>query len=413
MNPSTCYHTDAVKAFIDEARGRVPIDLSEAGLLGAARQETGLDRFGDENFLPPLRRFLLALDTEANINAYGRMHARMNLMNSLKNRLWANACFEAHPEILEREIVAPVVIMGHPRSGTTRLQRLMATDQNWEHLSTWEGMNPAPRLRQADLGKADRREEIVQRFQMLHKFNGGADIAHPMNTDFPEEELIFLRHAFSGLQAFGSYAVPKYYQWFLEQDRSDAYEYMVKMLKLVSWSRGEPSGKTWLLKCPQHMLDPGLLMNVLPDAKLVTIFRDPVRATTSTMSLMWLNSVQATDLPCREAMKDIWIDCCEQMARRYIAGRENIPVGQLHDVLYDDMNSDWHSVMLRIYSFCGSDLTPAAEQAMSAWLADSEAENRHSGHRYKAEDFGTSIEEISQRMMFYREKYGIPYERKG
>lgn len=412
--PSTFYHTDAVRKINTDLRnGKELIDLSEHGLLTDARNETGLQRFGDESFLPSFRVLLTHLEDEAELNPFGRMMARIQLLGSLKNRLWANACFEAHPEILNRKIIAPIVVLGQARSGTTRLQRLLAADPNMQHLKTWECINPAPRTLPTNAFEAAvRREEVVQRIKSGQQINPGADAAHPMHPDWAEEEIILLRHSFGSMQPFGFFPIPRYYQWFLKQDRSEAYAYMADLLKLVSWSRGDPEEKPWVLKTPQHMLDLDRLIQIFPDAKLPYIHRDPVKTNVSTVSLMWNFCVQYTDRPCREIMRDIWLDCCEQMARRSIDVRRQIPNKQQFDVYYEDMNRDWRSVMKSIYSFAEMEFTPEIEEAMATWLNASEGENRHGGHRYSAQDFGVSNADVDKQMMFYRIQYNIPYERK-
>ena len=150
--PSTHYHPQGnkeINASVDPAS----IDLREETLLAEAREQTGLDDFGDDSFLPALRRLLESLETEAQLNSFGRLHAKGSILGSLKNRLWANACFKAHPEIRQRKIVAPVIIVGPHRSGTTRMHRMMATDSRLQHLKTWEGLNPAPRGTEPDSGR--------------------------------------------------------------------------------------------------------------------------------------------------------------------------------------------------------------------------------------------------------------------
>jgi hypothetical protein len=130
------------------------------------------------------------------------------------------------------------------------------------------------------------------------------------------------------------------------------------------------------------------------------------------MTLMWYFASQHTDLPCRASTRDIWMDFCEQSAQRGIAQREHIPAGQQVDVHYEEVNRDWRSVMQRIYAFGGVEFTPGVEQAMAQWLADSDRDQLHGGHRYALEDFGTSAAEVDRRMMFVRRQYGIAYEGK-
>jgi hypothetical protein len=147
--PSTRYHPLPNRLINLATRtlnsiGLARIDLSAAGLLAAARQQTGLDRFGDESFLPALRVLIDSLESEARLNPFGRLHARAKLLGSLKNRLWANACFEAHPEIRARKIVAPIVIVGPHCRG--RAPAPHASADAPEHLTTWEGFQSRPRL---------------------------------------------------------------------------------------------------------------------------------------------------------------------------------------------------------------------------------------------------------------------------
>ncbi|MBS4099489.1 MAG: sulfotransferase [Sulfuricella sp.] len=390
------------------AVGLAKIDLSEAALLAQARRETGLQRFGDESFLPAMRVFLGCLENETRLNPFGRLAVKARVLRSLKNRLWAQACFEKHPEILEQEIVAPIVVVGLGRSGTTRLQRLLAADTRLQHLKTWEGFNPAPRLDLADFGKTERREEIRKLLETGRRLNPGAAAAHPQQVDWAEEEILLINHSFCGLSSLGLH---DYHQWYLRYDKTAAYRYMADLMKLVSWSRNETT-KRWVLKTPQHMLDLDVLMKVFPDAQVVFIHRDPLKTVPSTMSLMWHFVYQSTDLPVRQAVQEVWLEMCEQMARRSMAIRETLPAAQQMDVYYEEMNRDWRAVMQRIYQFAGMEFTPAAQQAMADWLAESEQQGHHTGHRYALEDFGITREEVDARMMFYRERYAIPYEGK-
>lgn len=413
--PSTHYHPFATRLFNLYTRGlnRVGlsrVDLSESALLAAARRETGLQRFGDESFRPGLRALLASLESEAKLNPFGRLAAKRRITASLKNLLWATACFEAHPEILRRKIVAPIIIIGPHRSGTTRLHRMLGADARLQYLKTWEGFNPAPRMGWTESGQAARREEVGAFLQRIDRLYPGAFAAHPMEADAPEEENLLLNHCFCGFSPLGLYNIPGYYAWFMGHDRTAAYRTLADLMRLVSWSRGDSEDKRWVLKNPQHMLDLDLLMEAFPDAKLVFTHRDPLKTVGSLMSLMWFYAVQHTDVPCRAPVRDVWLDFCEQAARRGMLARENISPLQQHDVQYEEMNRDWRATMRRIYDFCGIDFNAAAEQAMRAWLDKSKREKQHGGHRYALEDFGVTRQEVDARMMFVREKYAIPYE---
>lgn len=403
------YRSEIVKQINLSLEDKPKSQLSAPVLLSEAENFTNLSNFGRANFLESFEVFLKSLEAEADLNSFGREYARAGTMRSLTNRLWTADCFRAHPEIASRKIKAPVIIVGHHRSGTTRLHRMLSADRRFRHMQTWEGLNPAPRLNSPDLGREERYREIDESLKSLDALFPGFGNAHPMGTELAEEEMLLQRHSFGSAALFFAYNNPSYYDWFKSFDKSDNYAEIADHLRLLSWSANDPEDKRWVLKNPTHMMDLDHLMATFPDAKLVFLHRDPVKTAGSLMSMRWLFAVQMTDQPLRAALRDMTLDLCETMARRCMDMRERlVPEGQFIDVGFDEMNRDWRAVMRRIYGFADMDFTPDAEAAMAMWLADSEAENRHGGHHYCLEDFGTSAGEINERMKFYRDWMSIP-----
>lgn len=384
-----------------------PSAIRTEALLAQAQAETGLTRFGDEYFVDSLRQLLQTVQADIPLNATGRVALKARLLRCLRNRLWAEQCFETHPEIKQRQIVAPIVIVGPGRSGTTRLQRMLAADPRLQHLRTWEGFNPAPRLDLPDHGRQIRREEVDALLQQGRAANPEAFAAHPQDTDWPEEEILLIHHSFCGLMALG---MQRYYDWLLGHDMTDAYRYMADLMRLVSWSRNEPEEVRWVLKTPHHMLALDVLLKTFPDAKLVFTHRDPLKTVPSVMSLMWHLARQSSDLPLREPIRDVWLRLCEEMDRRSIKARESIAEDRQLDIQYEDANGDWKAVMQRVYDFAGMEFDALAMDSIGSWVAASDAENRHGGHRYALEDFALSREEVDARFRFVRETYAVPYE---
>lgn len=412
--PSTHYHTDAVKGICQQARehGWQPATFSFDACLQAAREQTGLSTFSDESFIPALEQLIASLNKSANLNPFGEAIVMASIIEPLKTRLRADDCFRKHPEILEYPLADPVCIIGPHRSGTTRMHRMMAEDTRLQYLATWEGMNPAPRLELPDFGKQVRYDEIAQALGGMQPCYGEAFTGHPMHPDWPEEEMLLLNTGFLSFSFLGNSYVPDFYQYFLQADKTPAYEYMVKLLKLISWQRKDPPTKRWLLKNPQHMLDLPTLVKVLPGIKMIFPHRDPLKTVGSVISLMWLFGRQNTDMPLRGPVREVWWDYCQQAARRAIAARENLPQEQQLDVLYQDINTDWRGVMRRVYAFAKLPFTAEVEQALENWLHASEKEAHHVGHRYALEDFGLSDEEVDAGMQFMRTRHNIPYESK-
>ncbi len=48
---------------------------------------------------------------------------------------------------------------------------------------------------------------------------------------------------------------------------------------------------------------------------------------------------------------------------------------------------------------------------MQAWL-DRNGQHKHGAHKYSLADFGLDAQDVDRRLMFYRERFNIPYETK-
>lgn len=417
LPPATGYHRVPMRIANRVLRALAPLgigraDLGEEGLLRAAREATGLSDFGDESFRVPMRIVLRGLEEESDLNPVGRHLARVSLLRLLKNRLWAEDLFKRHPEILAREIAPPLVVVGLARSGTTRLHRLLASDRRFLHLEAWESVNPVPWPQSFGPGPDPRVANIEQGLKFVLYLSPQIASVHPLGAHEPEEEIGLLEHAFSSQIFEVIHRLPTFARWLMENDQTPAYEYMLKLLKLVEWSRGDAPGRTWVLKTPQYMQDLDCLMRVLPGSRLVCIHRDPVQAVGSACSMAWNSLVRDSDSIDPLWVAREWYDKTESMLRKTLRVRdEMVPAEQQLDVLYADMNADWRAVMRRIYAFAGLDFDAESERAMEAWFVRN-AQHKHGAHNYRLEDFGLVPADVEARLAFYRERYAIPHEKK-
>ena len=126
------------------------ISLDAESILAEAREKTGLGDFGDDSFREPMARLLRSLEEEAGLSEVGRGMQRARMVGLLVNRLRAEDHFARFPEILDEEIREPLVIVGLARTGTTMLQRMIASDPRVISLLWWESRNPAPFPEAAD-----------------------------------------------------------------------------------------------------------------------------------------------------------------------------------------------------------------------------------------------------------------------
>jgi hypothetical protein len=113
-------------------------------LLDEARDQTGLDGFGDDSFREGLDVLTRSLETEADLNDLGAMVLRGRIVQHLGQRLQVEDWYRRHPEIEDEEIVAPLIGLGLPRTGSTALSFLLAQDPAARFLRMWESGQPCP-----------------------------------------------------------------------------------------------------------------------------------------------------------------------------------------------------------------------------------------------------------------------------
>jgi len=384
--------------------------LDEESLIAAARKECGLTEFGDESFREPLRILIDSLENEANLNPVGRMLTRVSNVRLLRNRLLANELLQKHPEILERKLPPPVVVLGLGRSGTTRLHRLLASDPYFAHLKSWESVHPVPWPESYGAEKDQRITNIEQALKAVLYLCPQINAVHPLGAEEVEEELGLIQHGISSQIFEVMDNVPTFAEWIMTHDQTPAYEYMVVLMKIIGWFRKDPEDQPWVMKTPQHMQDLDALLNVFPDAKLVCAHRDPIKVVGSLCSTSWNSLVRDTDHVDPHVIGAMWLNKVERMLHKTLKLRETrVPRENQFDALYADISTDWESVMKRIYDFLQLPLTDEARSGMEAWLAVNR-QHKHGAHKYRLEDFGLSPEQVDEKLMFYRERFNIPYE---
>src|SRR3546814_20170205 len=97
-------------------------------LMQRARAASSLDDFGDDSFREGLERLVESADREARLTERGRMGFEMQIVDLLVNRLQVEHWYRLHPEIDQQQIVAPLIGLGLPRTGSTALSCLLAED---------------------------------------------------------------------------------------------------------------------------------------------------------------------------------------------------------------------------------------------------------------------------------------------
>ena len=381
--------------------------FDEDRLLRSACRIAGSEDFGSEPFVEPLRVLLDSLRA-APLNDLGAMIWRGTLLRSLSQRLRAERWWSEHPEILTEPIVAPIVVVGMMRSGTTLLQRVLASDPRLACAYGWEVGEPAPRPGWDPSAEDPRVADAEAREEQTRMFATELFAIHPTYVHEAEEEIVFLADAFLSHIPEASCDVPHYRSWVDTQDFAPAYRWLRRMLQLLQWQkrqRGEPP-RPFVLKTPDHLGYLDALLAEFPDAHIVHSHRDPVDVIPSGASLnttLWRTHC-GDDVDPHEVGRQ-WLERMGWSCDRAVAARTWIPAGQVSDVSFVDAVADPIGAAAAILAAVDLELTTEAAAAMEAWIAQDRKRESLPVHRYSAADFGLTEEQIRERFADYSRRF--------
>jgi hypothetical protein len=250
------------------------VSLDEQHLLDAARRATGLDDFGDADFREPLRRLLDALESEADLTLLGRIAAHRDLHGLLTNRLWLVEDRKQNPGIAAERIVAPIFIVGLPRTGSTALHHLLAQDPDTRAAQAWEVMYPSPPPTRATYETDPRIARAAGQLRWLDWLAPDFKTIHPVGARLPLECIAIMSASFLAARFQTTYNVPSYEAWLATQDMRPAYAFHRRFLQHLQW---RAPGARWVLKAPSHVFAFDALLDTYPDARILQTTATPWR----------------------------------------------------------------------------------------------------------------------------------------
>jgi hypothetical protein len=383
-----------------------PADLSWQRIVTRAEEETGLADHGDTSFLHQQRDVLLpALHAEARLNTLGKVIAHGSLLKIVKERLWAEDLFRRHPEIDAEVVPAPIVVVGPMRSGTTRLQRLLASDPAFSALRLYESTCPVPWPRSFTQTTDPRIGRTRFGLRVISWINPATLEVHPTGPMEADEELGLLEHSLAGALIEAQRRVPTFARHCEEADLTPAYQRLHRLLKLRQWFTGDR--RPLVLKTPQTMADLATFHAIFPEARYIFTHRDPVTVVASSASLAYHQMVVQSDDVDPAWCGAEWLYKTEHRNARALAARPLIPESQRIDIRFDEVNANWSEVIARIYRHFSLDLTAEASSAMRRYVARAARDHGYSRHRYTLEDFGLRRAEVEARFTGYWQDFGL------
>jgi hypothetical protein len=381
-----------------------------ASVLADAQRKEALTDWGPGQFERPLS-VLLADYAEADLNPVGVHILRSGIVHSLRMRLRAQEWIRRHPDILGERIIAPVVVVGMMRSGTTLLQRLLAADPRFNCAYGWEVVEVAPRLDHRFTGVDPRIAISEAREGKSRELAPDLFAIHPMYAREAEEEIVFLADAFLSHVPESGAHLPTYRSWLDEQDFSPTYDYLHRMLQFLQWQKRQRGQvpQRWVLKSPAHLGYLDLLRARFADVHIVHMHRDP-RATVAsgaslnaTLHAMHADTVDPDRVGAQWLQRMGWTNDRAMEIRDGWALETGGDAARVTDIAFDDAVADPIGQVARVYDAVGLPLTVEAEGAMLRWLDERPRETARPA--YTLENYGLRPEQVDERFTLYNKRF--------
>jgi hypothetical protein len=258
-----------------------------------------------------------------------------------------------------------VFILGMWRSGTTFLHYMMSKDPQFGYLKNHQAFTF-----NFSLLSFDRLNKILNVFVPKRRPQDNVRLT----LDDPAEE----EQPFSTLttrSSIHSFFFPRNQEYFRkyhlfegisEEEKvkwKEEYLFLLKNISVYS------KKKKLLLKNPHNTGRVKELLELFPDAKFIFIHRDPYTVFRSTKKLyMQMIGSQFLQFLSQKEIEKLIVDNNASILKKYLAERELIPVGNLVEIRFDQLESAPLETVKSIYDQLGIAGFEEAKPAISAYL---------------------------------------------
>lgn len=318
---------------------------------------------------------------------------------ALVARLQAQAEWKANPQYRSREIKAPLIIIGVPRTGTTALYNLLSQDKQFQGMEKWICDAPLVRPARETWNDHPQYRANVAMYEQLMAIAPQAMIAHGVRPDDVDECIVPMAPSFISNVFPSQLDLDHYDEWLMTADETPSYTRYKDVLRLV----GLNDDRRWLLKNPSHVFGIHALLAVFPDACIVQTHRHPAASLASLTSLLnnFMEPFFGESID-RERRLEREAKFWAEGVRRTMAAQDRYP-DRFVNVLQKDIRIDPLGVARTIYAKFGLTMSAEAEAAMLEW-AKQNTEGAGEAHSYEKIDRDSPLLDA---FAPYIERYGL------
>lgn len=374
-------------------------------LIAEAQRRTVIHDITDSAIVERLQRLVASLNTEARLNANGAAAMEKHLLRVLTNRLWMLRDFRDHPEIAEQPIRPPLIMTGAPRTGSTKLHKMLAAGGDFLWLPFWQGYSLA--LRSGDRNKSPdaRIRDAEEHVRWFNEQSPEARLTHEFSTFEPEEENLVLEHCLNPPYIAPFVMTPSYIEWAMSLGLREDFEFLRRSLQYLQWQFHDGDPRPWLLKNPGYPAFEGLLAEVFPGARFVTTNRDPADVLSSGASLLACFHRIYSDDERRKLFGPVLAEGLSTALNAHIALRDANPALPILDIGYSETVRSAEQAVRKIYAHMDLTISDAAAERMRDW-EEKNNQHKHGRHRHSLEDGGLTPEMVTEKFKPYIARFG-------
>jgi hypothetical protein len=312
----------------------------------------------------------------------------------------------AHPEILDEKVLPPVFITSMPRTGSTKLHRMLGATGDFNALPFWMSFNFAP-FPDADALKPDPRVAAAEEY--LRWMVARAPLyqkAHPQYATEVEEELSLLDAGFNSLYRWGAELhVPTYIDWVLQNTGLASLQDLRRLIQYIQWQHYRGRQRRWVFKTPSLFGLEAAYATVFEGTDFIITHRAPEKTWSSVCMLFCGVRGLYSDADFTGIAGDVMLHAFGESLKSHLAWRESYPAAKVLDVRFDDVANHEIEITRAIYAWLGMSFTATSEANLRRWL-EMDAARRHERNTTRLEDYGVTQAQLRERLGGYYARYG-------
>jgi hypothetical protein len=379
-----------------------------AQLVAEATLRAGTDDLGGTSYAEPLEVLIRSIEDEADLHIVGRWRVREVILRYLESRARVARCVAEDPSVERRPVLAPLVVTGSPRAGTSIMHELLALDPDHRAPMAWEYWSPAPSPDPATWEDDPRIPLAGRDVRMTAALAPAFDGMHEQGARIPREDASAMGLDLRTDVLGAHYPVESYRKYLAADDMRSAYAWHRRILQVLQ-HRFEPL--TWVVKWPGHVNHVPVMLETYPNARLVVCHRDPLAMVSSvtslTATLRWAHARSVDYEAVAREQADMFAAQCDRLLEARRSGA--IDESRVVDVRFEEFVADQVGTVRAVHEQLGLDFGPEIQARVTAHL-DAKPRGRHGGHEHSVEALGLDPDELRARFAEYQDYFGVRSE---